>query len=370
MNNVLIIPGTYKSTVTSSIAGDIITQQYKDIRPFDSITQVCISDGGEGTLETFSRNFGGKNRFYMVHGMRGEPIVTNTLWLNDTTVIIESATVIGYSLVCENERNPWSLSSFGIGELLLLTKKDGAKVIYVTMGDSSIMDIGIGMLRALGVEFLDERNCLLDISDLSDIEKIRTINIDKMDSFWGIEIFALVDTKDYLFGEYGQTMVYGAQKGLHQKQSEIVENGFRNYARIIYDMFAIELSSIPMTTGSGGLAASLHAILNADLIHCPLYIAERIGLKKSIANANIIITGEGFLDNQTRWGKIPHFVSQGFDGHIFLIVGDCSNEGINDIKNVSQATIHVIKLNSDAVHCRAMANATIQVCNEIDKISK
>lgn len=370
MYKVLIIPGSYKSTLTSSMAGDIINQQYKRIRPFDSITQVCISDGGEGTLEAFSRNFGGRNRFYMVSGMRGEPILVNTLWLNETTVVIESASVVGYSLVVENERNPWKLSSFGIGELLLLTKMDGAKEIYVTMGDSSIMDIGIGMLHALGVEFFDENKDLLKVSDLSFLDQIRSINTGKMYSFSGVKIFTLVDTKDYLFGEYGQTRVYGAQKGLRQDQAEIVERGFRNFAKIIFDIFSTDLSLIPMATGSGGLAASLHVFLNSDLIHCPLYITEKIGLIDLIADIDIIITGEGILDNQTRWGKIPYFVSQGFNGHIFLIVGDYSNEGVDDIKNTSHATIHIVKLSLNDVPFMAMANAVIQICSEIEEISK
>ena len=368
MNKVLIIPGTYKSTLTSCLAADIITQQYKELRPYDSVKQVCISDGGEGTLDVFLRNFGGKTRFYLVHGMRGELIAANTLWLDDTTVIIESASIVGYSLISDLDRNPWALSSYGIGELLLLAKKDGAKEIYVTMGDSSIMDVGVGMLRALGVEFFGEENHLLEMTDLSSLEKIRSINLEKMASFSNIKVFALVDTKDYLFGEFGQTNVYGAQKGLRQEQAENVERGFKNYARVIYAVFGIDLSNIPMTTGSGGLAASLSVFLDAELIHCPLYIAEKINLKNSISEANILITGEGILDNQTRWGKIPYFVSQGFLGTIFLLVGNCSKVGVDDIRRVSQASLRVIQLEHDVPPIKAIANATAKVCNEINKI--
>lgn len=370
MNNVLIIPGTYKSTITSSMAGDIIAQQYKNLRPFDIINQVYIADGGEGTLEVFSRNFGGINRIYMVHGMRGELVAVNTLWLDERTVIIESSSVVGFSLIPDSEKNPWELSSFGIGELLLLVKNDNAKVIYITMGDSLIMDIGIGMLSAIGVEFFDEKNHPIKISDLSVIEKIKTINIEKMENFSGVKIYALVDTKDYLIGEYGQINVYGAQKGLRQEQAEIVEKGYRNYVKNVYDMFAIDLETLPMASGSGGLAASLYAFLHAELIHCPLYIAERINLTSSIENADFIITGEGFLDNQTKWGKIPYFIAQRSKGHIFLIVGNYSNEGIEDIKRSSKAIIHIYRLNNNISIIEAMAEATTWVCNELDKLIK
>lgn len=368
MAKVLVIPGSYKSTITSSMAADIIVQQYKELRPYDLVQQVFISDGGEGTLEAFLRNFGGKNHYYMVHGMRGESIVANTLWLDSTTVVIESSSVVGYSLIPMSEKNPWKLTSFGIGELILLVKKDGAKVVFVTMGDSLIMDLGIGMLRAIGVEFYDEKRRLLEVSELSAIEKIQTINVSNMNDFSEIKFFALVDTKDYLLGKYGQINVYGKQKGLCSGQEEIVGRGYKNYVRIIHDMFGIDLASLPMATGSGGLAASLYAFLNAELIHCPLYIAERINLKSLIEDADILITGEGFLDNQTRWGKIPYFVSREFKGHIFLIVGDYSNEGVQDIRDSLHTTIHIIKLNKGVSTIEAMAEASVRICKEMENI--
>lgn len=368
MSNVLIVPGSYKSTITSSEAGDIICQYYKSIRESDIVEQIYITDGGEGTIEAFSRNFGGKNRFYVVHGMNGEKIIANTLWLDSTKVVIESSSVVGYSLIPDAERNPWELSSFGIGELLLLTKQDGAKEIYITMGDSSIMDIGLGMLQALGVEFFDENNQAIKISDLSLIKEIKSINYDSMISFLGIKIYVLVDTKDYLIGEFGQTAIYGKQKGLRQEQAMIVEKGYKNYVKVIKEMFSIDLSIVPMATGSGGLAASLYAFLDAKLLHCPLYIAEKINLKVAIEKADVLITGEGILDNQTRWGKIPYFVSKDFYGHIFLIVGDYSKEGFDDIVKVSNAIVHIIKLRKDVSYIVAMEEAVISICMELDKI--
>lgn len=367
MENILIIPGSYKSTISASVAGDIIRQEYLHHRPFDNIRQVTITDGGEGTLETFSRNFGGVIRYYSVRGMSGNQIVAKTLWINEFTAVIESASVVGYSLVSEKNRNPWNLSSYGIGELILNVKFDGAKTIYITMGDSAIMDIGVGMLSALGVRIFDADNHSIEPSTLSCLSKICAFDCEKMVDLSDVNLYALVDTKDYLCGKYGQTKVYGKQKGLAENQAMLVEEGFCNYSKIIQDMFSIDFTSTPMATGSGGLAASLNAFCAAPLIHCPEFISEKIGLQQKIASSSIIITGEGLLDNQTKWGKIPYFVSQNYNGDIFLIVGGYTEEGLNDIKSACKGNVHVILLDNSLSPHLGIAAATKEICSIISK---
>ena len=252
--------------------------------------------------------------------------------LGDNIAVIESSQAIGYSLIKPKEMNPFIGSSYGVGELINQAVRKGVKKIIVTMGDSATMDIGVGMLYALGVKFYSTSGELITptLQNLNQIVCFDDTKIRKLRE--NVSFLGLVDTNDYLCGKIGQVQLYGKQKGLKNSDIQVVESVYFNFSKLIESHFGIDVTKVVGATGSGGLAAALHSFLGADLVNTLEYFSERLPLHKLIGRADITVTGEGRLDNQTKLGKVPHFVASLSPRKCIGIVGSYTQEGFNDMK--------------------------------------
>jgi glycerate 2-kinase len=343
---IIVVPGSYKSTLTSLEASGILTDILSTLLPRADVSRLVFADGGEGTLEAFQYNFGGEIRIYDVRGPLGRAVGAKTYWSGDLAVI-ESAQAVGYSQVPSAERNPWVASSFGVGQLIRRVVADGARKIYVTMGDSATMDIGLGMLAALGVKFFSS-TCRIEEPVMKDMAAIRYFDASALGALRDVEIVGLGDTKDYLCGQDGQAEVYGNQKGLRPEDIRAADEALANFAELIGRYANMDVARLPMGSGSGGLGAAISAFFGKRLEHTLEYLTTRTDLEAKLATADLIITGEGRLDGQTKWGKVPHFMASISGATCIAIVGSYSAEGKRDLEDASRGGCAVVAMSQDS----------------------
>lgn len=365
---VLIAPGSYKSTITSRDACEILRSAFNGELSNIELDSAVIADGGEGTLTAFETNFGGTVVDQcIVNGPMGQSAVARILWMDSKTVLIESSQSIGYSLVPHWQRDVWSASSAGLAEMIDSAVQAGAKHLIIATGDSIVMDVGIGLLDALGANmYAGSRKIGTPTTrDLASVTRIDTKNLKRFES---ITFEVLVDTFDYLCGPDGQSEVYGSQKGLQLEDVPAMEAGIRHFASVIFECTDKDITRLPMATGSGGVAGSIHAFFGAPLIHTPAYLDAKIDLTRRIRMADIVITGEGRLDEQTRWGKIPWYVAARCNGRLIAIVGDATDQGIADMEQVSgrkPEMVYLVDRTAETSASDCFARAAAGVVNQI-----
>jgi glycerate kinase len=322
--------GAFKGVATSSRTGHALAAMLRDANPRHAPAVRPLADGGEGTLEAFHHYLGGSIRREVVFGPMGSRVAADVLWLDSRTAVVESSQVVGYSLVRPERRDPWQASTFGVGELIARAAARGATTVYVTMGDSIVMDMGLGALRALGAQLLDRSGRPLPLSTFREAWQIEEIALPVVDD--GLTVRILSDTRDYLVGEHGQVAVYGSQKGLRTGDHAAMAATADHVSRIFTKAFGRPVGNVPFSSGSGGLAAALHGYYGASLGHCVEWLFARTAIRDEIQSGRAVVTGEGSLDAQTRWGKIPWMVARLRPARLIVVAGSSTTEGRADIR--------------------------------------
>lgn len=310
---VLIIPDSFKGSLTSMEVCQIVKDAFLKVNPHLLVHILPMADGGEGTVEALVINTKGRFVQCEVQDPLGRHIQATYGILGDRkTAVIEMAEASGLPLLKSDERNPLKTSSFGTGQLILDALNNDCSRIIIGLGGSSTNEGGTGMLQALGVEFYGENNCLLKgIGDnLIRIKKIDMTNIDKR--LKNVEIDVACDVKNTLTGINGATFVYSRQKGATEDMQKYLESGMENYAKLLKEISGIDIDNLPGTGAAGGMGAGLMGILGAritpgfDLISNTLQVEELIKNEKF----DLIITGEGQINHQTIFGKLPYGIAR------------------------------------------------------------
>jgi len=299
---ILIAPDKFKDSLTAYQVCDAIEIGIKKILPDSQVIKIPLADGGEDSLDVLEKSL----QFNRVYKNVNDPLFRkiNTFYgLLNETAFVEMAKASGLQLLQSDERNPMYTSSFGTGELILDAVKNGAKKIYLFVGGSATNDCGIGIASALGYCFKDEKNNILEPTG-GNLQKI--CYIEKIDAaqFDNIEILILTDVKNILFGENGAAYVYAKQKGANEAQIRELDRGLQNLSKILKSDFNVDVSGIPGSGAAGGVGAGLVAFMNARISGGIEAIFDLLNISDLIENSDLVITGEGLLDNQTLEGKV------------------------------------------------------------------
>jgi len=268
-----------------------------------------MADGGEGTVGTLVESLGGKIVEIDVTGPLGGKVRAEFGMIEDTAVI-EMSAASGYVLVPGDRRNPMLTTTYGTGQLIKKALEMGSKKIIVGIGGSATNDAGMGMAQALGYEFIGSRGEVLGYggSQLSRLKKIKTGSVNGLLPAAEIEVASDVDNP--LYGRKGAAYVYSPQKGADPGMVRELDRGLKNFARVVSSELGIDVSSIPGAGAAGGLGAGLVAFAGAALRPGADIVAEITGLEKKIMGADLVITGEGSMDEQTFYGKSPFGVAK------------------------------------------------------------
>jgi len=303
---ILIAPDSFKDCLPASEVALSIELGILKVFPDAEIIKIPLADGGEGTVEALVNATGGKIINIQVH----DPLMRKIdsffgILGNRKTAIIEMAAASGIELLTEKERNPWLTTTFGTGELIKAALDFGCQTILIGIGGSATVDGGAGMVQALGVELLDKKNKSIAKGGKG-LAQLNTINTDTLDvRLKGKKIWVACDVKNPLLGENGAAKVYGPQKGANPEMINKLEQNLAHYSEVIETQLGIAIANIPGTGAAGGLGAGFMAFLNAEIKPGFELISEIVHLAEQIVNADLVITAEGKIDYQTRFGKTP-----------------------------------------------------------------
>jgi len=300
----LIVPDSFKGSLSAGEAAQAMAEGARAVFPDATIVELPIADGGEGTVEALLRATGGQSKQTTVTGPLGVPTVATWGFLGDgTTAVIEMAAASGITLITERERNPLKTTTFGTGELIRAALDGGAMKIIIGIGGSATNDGGAGMAEALGVRLLDTGRAAIGRGGEA-LLKLSRIDISRLDPrLRKVEVVAACDVDNVLSGSKGASVVYGAQKGATGHDVEILDRALLRYGEIIKKSLGINVFMLRGGGAGGGLGAGLAVFCDAKLVRGIDLILDIIGFDGHIKKADVVITGEGRIDSQMKYGK-------------------------------------------------------------------
>lgn len=316
MKKIIVAVDSFKGSMTSSEAGNAIKNGIRDIHPDWNITVHPVADGGEGTLEALTYHQSVTKRTCKVTGPLGNPVEASYLWYgrgSERTAVIEMAQAAGLPLVPAGKRNPLYTTTYGVGELIRDAIDQGCRKFIIGIGGSATNDAGIGMLQALGYYFYDKDG--RDISfGAKELAKITDIGLeDVLHDLSKCHFRIACDVKNPLVGEQGCSKVYGPQKGATVKDIEEMDRSMDRFADLVEQIAGCDRKGIspngdrntPGAGAAGGLGYAFLMFLDGVLQPGIDIVLDEIRLEEAIAQADLVITGEGRLDAQTLMGKTP-----------------------------------------------------------------
>ncbi len=308
---IVIAPDSFKESLSAAKVAESIRKGIISAIPSASIVMVPMADGGEGTVQSLVHSTGGRIIQTQVHDPLMREIISFFGILGDgSTAVIEMAAASGIELIPANERNPLETSSYGTGELIKSALGTGAQKLIIGIGGSATNDGGVGMLQALGIRFLDNNGLELGPGGGS-LDKLKDIDITKMDTrLKSTKIVVASDVNNPLFGENGASRVFGPQKGASPEMVKKLDSNLTHFARITEIFLKKQLHSTPGAGAAGGLGFGLIAWLNAEIKPGFEIIAKQAGLEEKIRESDLVITGEGKIDAQSKYGKTPYGVAK------------------------------------------------------------
>lgn len=297
---ILIVPDSFKGTLSAKEVCDIIGKAFADTIKDVQIEKLPAADGGEGLCDCLQAILGGETITAEVCGVFGKKMTAHYLFLSDKTAVIEMAVCAGLPLAGEN-KNPEKATTYGVGELILHAKANGAKAILLGLGGSATNDLGLGMAAALGWKFADKNgeNFIPTGETMKNIYKII-----KPESKLKIPVTAACDVENPLYGENGAAFVFAPQKGADEAMVQRLDNALRSVADIIKAELKIDISDIKGAGAAGGLGGGAVAFLAAELKKGIDIILDAADFDSKAKISDLIITGEGRLDYQSVNGKV------------------------------------------------------------------
>lgn len=343
--NVFIAVDSFKGSASSKEVANYIEKGILNFRKDITINKISIADGGEGTVEALVDATNGKYREFEVTGPLGNKVNSRCGIINGDIAIIEMAEAAGLNLVKREDLNPFKATTFGVGELITHVLDMGIRKIYIGLGGSATNDGGAGMLAALGVKFFDKDNKQIGFcpDELQNLYNIDFSNLDKR--IKESEIILLSDVRNILCKENGASYIYGPQKGASKEDIKKLDKILENYGNIIDSFLGEKFSEKPGSGAAGGLGYALLSLCNAKFTEGIIKIMELINLEDKIKNADLVITGEGRIDNQSVNGKAPigiALTAKKYNIPVIAIVGSSSNNLDEIYKNGVDLVLDII----------------------------
>lgn len=306
MKKVVVAIDSFKGSLTTFEAGRAIKEAVEQVYPDVETVISPIADGGEGTVEAVISAANGELVKTTVCNPLGEKIEAVYGYIPNTkTAIIEMSAAAGITLITEKERNPLNTTTYGVGEMILDAISKGCRRIVIGIGGSATNDGGVGMLQALGFEFLDKngKQVSFGAKGLGDIAAIGIENAAK--ELKECAFCVACDVKNVLCGDDGCSAIYGPQKGATPEMVQDMDLWLKHYAQLTKKVIPASDANAPGTGAAGGMGFALLSYLDATLMSGIELVMKETGLEKHIKDADLVITGEGRLDGQSYMGKAP-----------------------------------------------------------------
>lgn len=303
---ILIAPDSFKESLSAREVCLAIQRGMQKVYPEAAFILSPMADGGEGTLDAVVTSAGGVKKQLNVRDPLGRSVLAHYGIIEASkTGIIEMATASGLELLKLSERDPAITSTYGTGQLIKQCLADGMRTILIGVGGSATNDGGRGMAEALGIRFLDRNGQLLPNS-VSSLMQLATIDVSKLDPRVAETTFIIAtDVDNPLCGPYGASVVFGPQKGADKKLVQELDNALHQYGELIRQNLGKDVLSLKGAGAAGGLAAGLVAFTNATIKNGAEIVMTYTDLAEKMQQADLCLTGEGKLDDQSKAGKVP-----------------------------------------------------------------
>jgi glycerate 2-kinase len=310
---ILLAPDKFRGTLTAHQAAEAMAAGWRRQRPEDDLELVPMADGGEGTMEALVAALEGRIERAPVGGPLGDPVdsafglahAPGSGSSEDRIGVVEMARASGLALVGGSRRDPLRASTRGTGELMAQAIEAGASRLVVCLGGSATTDGGAGMAAALGARFLDGAG--REIADGgAALVGLASIDLSTMHPMLGaVSVAGACDVDNPLTGPQGASVVYGPQKGASPEDVSMLDHALRHLAAVVERDLGVALEDEPGAGAAGGLGFGLMAFCGAGLRPGIEVVSDAVGLAERIARADLVITGEGSLDQQSLRGKVP-----------------------------------------------------------------
>ena len=339
----LFAPDSFKGSLTAIQITDILEKVAARHFPDAETVSIPVADGGEGTTDALLRaDFGQKFRIPVTGPLFEKEEAVWGMLGDGETAVMEMAQASGLPYVAEAHRDPRRTTTFGTGEMIRNAIQMGASRILIGIGGSATNDGGIGMLAALGARFIDADGH--EVSPVGD-SLIKVAHADfsgLMPELRDIAITVICDVTNPLLGESGATWIYGPQKGATPAIRDELEEGMKNYARVVSEAVGHDIAGFAGAGAAGGLGAALGGVLDAQLKSGIDAVLEAVRFDQKLEGVDLVVTGEGRIDGQSvRFGKVPVGVAKRCAAKgipVLAIVGGIG-DGAEGLFDVCESTI-------------------------------
>ncbi len=324
---IIIAPDSFKGSLEANEICDIVEGSAKKIFGDIDVIKLPMADGGEGTVAAILPHLKGTLIKSKVKSPDFRDIEATYGIFDQDKAIMEMAEASGITLV--EERNIMQMNTYGTGQMVLDAIDKGVKTIYIGLGGSATNDCGLGFASALGVKFYDcDGNEVAPIPE--NFQRISDIDFKSIDSrIKDIKFVIMSDVKNPLLGKSGATYVFSRQKGSTDENIESLEKGMAHVASVIKDKIGIDVSLLEGAGAAGGLGAGLLAFTEATMQSGVVTILDILEFEKQLEGTSFVVTGEGRMDNQSAFGKVPFGVGTLCKKHkvpCYAIVGSLGKE--------------------------------------------
>jgi glycerate kinase len=308
---ILIAPDSYKGNIKSDEVCSIINNGIKKADKDAIVAYIPLADGGERTAALLTKANKGQMIQKTVTGPLGGKITAEYGLIDmGKTAVIDLASASGIEHVARNELNPMLATSYGTGELIAYALDSGVDKIIIGIGGSATVDGGIGLLSALGFNFLDASGNSAGQGGQA-LEKITNIDQSKADPrLANVTITTACDVTNPLLGQNGAAVVFGPQKGATAPMVNALEKGLENLANIWIKAGLTADVLHPGDGAAGGVGAALRICLGANIESGAMLVMRNTGFFEQLMDSNLVITGEGMTDGQSMGGKLCSVVAR------------------------------------------------------------
>lgn len=322
---ILIASDSYKGSLNTMQVAEQMKKGVSNVFKNAEFMCVPVADGGEGTVEAMVNALGGEYRYVNVTGPDGRKVEAKYGVLDNGKVVIEMAAASGLPLIPRERRNVMKATTYGTGELLRAALNEECDQIYIGIGGSATNDGGIGMAQALGYSFLDVEGKEVGFGggELGNIVKIDASNVDER--LKQKQIIVMCDVTNPLCGELGAAAIYGPQKGANQEQIVKLDQGLKHLAAVIKEHTGLDLEEMPGAGAAGGLGAGLVAFANAKIKSGIEAVLEVSNFEEKLEWADLVLTGEGRIDQQSAFGKVISGISAMAKGKGVPVIAICGS---------------------------------------------
>ena len=342
---IVIAPDSYKESLSAADVASAIESGFREIYPDAEYVKLPVADGGEGTVDALVAATQGRVISVNVTGPLGEPVAGfYGVSGDERCAFIEMAAASGLELLSPEQRNPLKTTSWVTGELIQHALDLGVKRIIIGLGGSATNDGGAGMVQALGAKLLTADNQQIPYGGAG-LETLAKIDISELDSRLAhCQIDVACDVTNPLTGAEGASAVFAPQKGATAEMVVQLDGALAHYARRIEQDLAINVLTLEGGGAAGGMGAALYAFCGATLRPGIDIVTEALHLDALVADASLVITGEGRMDSQTIHGKVPvgvarvakryHIPVIGIAGSLTADVGVVHQHGVDAVFSV------------------------------------